>query len=52
MGEDVFCRTAIGRYPLEAVEIIGKIAISTEQEEKAVCWLVIAGMVEKDERLI
>lgn len=27
--------TAIGRYPAEAVEMIGKIAISTEREEKA-----------------
>ena len=27
--------TAIGRYPVEAVEMIGKIAISTEREEKA-----------------
>ncbi|MDD2558377.1 MAG: pyruvate kinase [Desulfuromonas sp.] len=28
--------TAIGRYPAEAVEMIGKIAISTEREEKAI----------------
>jgi len=28
--------TAIGRYPTEAVEMIGKIAISTEREKKAV----------------
>ena len=27
--------TAIGRYPAEAVEMLGKIAISTEREEKA-----------------
>jgi pyruvate kinase len=31
--------TAIGRYPMEAVEMIGKIAISAEREKKAILAL-------------